>query len=85
MQIRRKEFIGKVVSDKMEKTVVVTVRRQFVHPIYDKVMRRNMRFHAHDERNECHIGDIVKIIQTRPLSKTKGWAVAERIEQAQES
>lgn len=85
MRKRQKEFIGMVISDKMENTVVVSVRRQFVHPEYHKVMRRNVRFHAHDQQNECHVGDKVKIIQTRPVSKTKRWAVVETIERAQVS
>jgi len=83
MQKRRREFIGKVVSDRMQKTVVVSVARQFSHPDYQKVIRRRMKFKAHDERQESHVGDLVKVIQTRPLSKEKRWAVIEIIKRAQ--
>jgi len=82
MEKLRKEYVGEVVSDKMEKTVVVAVDRQFIHREYQKVMRRRMKFKAHDERKECHVGDVVKVIQTRPLSKDKRWAVLEVIKRA---
>jgi small subunit ribosomal protein S17 len=79
----RKEYIGEVVSNKMQKTVVVAVERQFSHSEYHKVVRRRIRFKAHDERSECRVGDRVKVIQTRPLSKEKCWAVLEVVERAQ--
>ncbi len=78
---RRKEYIGKVVSDKMDKTVVVLVERQFRHPLYEKRIKRSRKFYAHDERNECKIGDIVRIVETRPISKTKRWIVVEKLPQ----
>lgn len=72
---KRKKLLGEVVSDKMEKTVVVAVTRLVRHPLYEKVMKRTKKFHAHDEGNECRVGDIVEIMETRPLSKMKGWRV----------
>ncbi len=79
---RRKTRIGIVVSDKMDKTVVVSVERRFPHPLYGKQMTRSKKFHAHDENNEYHVGDVVRIVETRPLSKLKRWRVAEVIERA---
>ncbi len=79
---RRKTRIGTVVSDKMDKTVVVSVERRFPHPLYGKQMTRTKKYHAHDENNEYHVGDVVRIIETRPLSKLKRWRVAEVIERA---
>lgn len=76
----RKERIGVVVSDKMNKTIVVKVERKFVHPVYGRTVRLNTKFAAHDENNECKIGDTVKIIETRPLSKTKRWRLGEILE-----
>ena len=78
----RKVRIGTVVSDKMDKTVVVAVERMVAHPLYKKQMKRTTKFKAHDENNECRVGDIVKIIETRPLSKEKRWRVVEIIEKA---
>lgn len=78
----RKVRIGKVVSDKMEKTVVVTVERLVQHPLYKKSVKQTTRFKAHDENNESHIGDTVKIMETRPLSKDKRWRVVEILERA---
>lgn len=72
--------VGRVVSDKMDKTVVVAVDYRRQHPIYKKALRRTSRFKAHDERNEYQVGDIVRIEETRPLSKTKKWIVRELIE-----
>lgn len=69
----RKVRVGVVVSNKMEKSIVVNVERSFMHPAYGKIVRRNTRYVAHDEKNECGIGDTVRIIETRPLSKTKHW------------
>ena len=76
----RKVRVGKVVSDKMEKTVVVAVERKVPHALYNKPMVSTKRFKAHDENNECQIGDTVKIVETRPLSKDKHWRLVEIIE-----
>ena len=74
-----KEMVGTVVSDKMEKTVVVAVENRFPHPMYQKIISRTTRYKAHDEKNACRIGDRVRITETRPLSATKRWAVSEVI------
>ncbi len=76
----RKTNVGVVVSDKMDKTVVVSVERLVKHPRYEKYIKRTKKFKAHDENNECQIGDVVRIMETRPLSKTKRWRVVEIIE-----
>ena len=76
----RKVRVGKVVSDKMEKSVVVAVERKVPHALYNKPMVSTKRFKAHDENNECQIGDTVKIVETRPLSKDKCWRVVEILE-----
>ena len=76
----RKVRVGKVVSDKMEKTVVVAVERKVPHALYNKPMVSTKRFKAHDENNECQIGDTVKMVETRPLSKDKCWRVVEILE-----
>ena len=76
----RKEKIGLVVQDKMDKTVVVRVERRVAHPLYKKIIRRQSKFYAHDAKNESKTGDLVKIVETRPLSKTKRWIVSEIIE-----
>ena len=73
---------GKVVSDKMDKTVTVLVERKVKHPLYGKVIRRSSKVHAHDEQNQYGIGDVVGIAETRPLSKTKSWVVTELVEKA---
>ena len=78
----RKERIGVVFSNKMEKTVTVTVKWKEKHPIYGKFVSKTKKFHAHDEKNDCNIGDTVRIMETRPLSKTKRWRVVEVIERA---
>ena len=78
----RKTRIGKVVSDKMDKTVVVAVERLVQHPLYKKAVKKTVKFKAHDENNESHIGDTVEIMETRPLSKDKRWRVVEIIEKA---
>jgi small subunit ribosomal protein S17 len=75
--VAKKIYTGKVISNKMDKTVVVAVTRLFQHPVYKKTVKRVTKFKAHDENNKCQIGDIVKIIETRPLSKEKSWAVIE--------
>ncbi len=72
-----KMYTAKVVSDKMDKTVVVTVTRIFQHPVYKKTVKKVERFKAHDDNNTCKVGDIVKIVETRPLSKDKRWKVLE--------
>ncbi len=72
-----KERVGTVVSDKMEKTVVVAVENRFPHPIYNKTVSRTTRYKVHDEANRCRVGDRVRITETRPLSRTKRWTVAE--------
>ena len=78
----RKERVGKVVSNKMEKTITVTVERKVKHPIYGKYMVKSNKFSVHDEKNDCGIGDTVKIMETRPLSKNKRWRLIEIIERA---
>ena len=78
----RKTRVGKVVSDKMDKTVVVTVEDRVAHPIYKKIIGRTYRLKAHDENNECGVGDRVRVMETRPLSKDKRWRVVELIEKA---
>jgi len=78
----RKERIGKVVSDKMDKSITVAVERKVKHPIYGKFMSKTTKFMVHDENNECHPGDLVKISETRPLSKNKRWRLVEIIERA---
>jgi small subunit ribosomal protein S17 len=78
----RKTKVGKVVSDKMQKTVVVAVERLVRHPLYNKPVKQTTRFKAHDENNESHVGDMVKIMETRPLSKDKCWRVVEILEKA---
>lgn len=78
----RKERIGTVVSDKMEKSVTVTVETKYKHPMYGKFLKKSKKFVAHDEKNECGIGDRVKIIETRPLSKSKRWRLVEILEKA---
>ena len=77
MEEKRKTRFGKVVSDKMDKTVVVAVETPRRHPIYKKTIRRAVRYKAHDEKNQCRPGDMVRIVETRPLSKEKRWRVAE--------
>lgn len=80
---RRKVRVGTVVSDRMDKTVVVAVERIMRHPLYGKTVKRTKKFHAHDENNECRVGDVVEIMETRPLSRTKRWRVARVIQKAQ--
>lgn len=78
----RKVRIGKVVSDKMDKTITVAVEKRVMHSLYKKFYKKTTKFHAHDGKNECGIGDKVKIMETRPLSKTKRWRLVEIIEKA---
>ena len=78
----RKTRVGKVVSDKMDKTVVVAIVDNVKHPLYKKIIRRTVKLKAHDEKNECRIGDRVEVMETRPLSKDKRWRVTNIIEKA---
>ena len=78
----RKTRIGVVTSNRMDKTVTVSVERRVKHPIYGKFVKKTTKFHAHDEKNECIIGDTVRIMETRPLSKTKRWRLVEVVEKA---
>lgn len=79
MQRKGKTIVGYVVSDKMDKTVVVAVESYKSHPLYRKTIRRQVKLKAHDEENACHAGDVVRIVESRPLSKTKRWQVVEII------
>jgi small subunit ribosomal protein S17 len=79
---KRKSFIGRVISDKMDKTVVLAVTRRIAHARYNKVVKRTTKYKAHDDKNECKVGDMVRVIETRPLSKDKRWKVLEIVEKA---
>lgn len=81
-ETRRKEKVGLVTSNKMAKTIVISVERQIKHPMYGKFIKRQSKFMAHDEKNECNIGDTVRIAETRPLSKNKCWRLVEIIARA---
>ena len=78
----RKTRVGKVVSDKLDKTIVVAIEDNVKHPLYKKIVKRTYKLKAHDENNECNIGDRVKVMETRPLSKDKRWRLVEIIEKA---
>ncbi len=78
----KRTLIGRVVSDKMDKTVTVLIERRVKHPMYDKIIVRSRKYHAHNESNEAKAGDLVEIQETRPVSKTKSWAVSRLIEKA---
>lgn len=78
----RKERIGLVVSDKMDKSIVISVERKVKHEKYGKFVKKTSKFVAHDEKNDCNIGDTVKVMETRPLSKTKNWRLVEIVERA---
>jgi small subunit ribosomal protein S17 len=78
----RKERIGEVVSDKMNKSIVVAVKTKMKHPMYGKFVNKTSKFYAHDEENTCGVGDTIRIMETRPLSKTKKWRLVEIIERA---
>ena len=78
----RKTRVGKVVSNKLEKTIVVAVVDNVKHPLYNKIVKRTYKLKAHDENNECNIGDTVKVMETRPLSKDKRWRLVEIVERA---
>ena len=75
-------LVGKVVSNKMDKSVTVLIERYIKHPLYGKRLRRSTKYHAHDENNVCQVGDLVRIKETRPISKTKSWALVEVVEKA---
>jgi len=78
----RKERVGVVTSNKMTKTITVVIERKKIHPLYGKFIKQSKKFHAHDENNECNIGDLVRIMETRPLSKLKRWRLVEILEKA---
>ncbi len=78
----RKEKVGVVSSNKMDKSITISVKWKEKHPIYGKFVNKTKKFHAHDEKNDCNIGDTVKVMETRPLSKTKRWRLVEIIERA---
>ena len=78
----RKTRVGKVVSDKMDKTIVVAIEDHIKHPLYGKIVKKTVKLKAHDENNECAIGDTVKVMETRPLSKDKRWRLVEIVEKA---
>ena len=78
----RKTRVGRVISDKMDKSIVVAIEDHVKHPVYGKIVKRTKKIHAHDENNECGIGDFVEVMETRPLSKTKRWRLVEIIEKA---
>lgn len=78
----RKTRVGLVVSSKMDKTVVIAIEDNVKHPVYGKIVKHTLKIHAHDEKNECGVGDRVEVMETRPLSKTKRWRVTEIIEKA---
>ena len=78
----RKTRTGKVISNKMDKTIVVAIAEHVKHPLYGKVVKRTYKLKAHDEQNECNIGDTVKVMETRPLSKDKRWRLVEIVEKA---
>lgn len=84
MKERRKQLMGHVISDKMDKTVVVQVERLSRHPRYGKVLRVRKKYKAHDPQNDCHVGDLVRIVESRPLSREKRWRVEEIVKRAEE-
>ena len=75
--------LGTVVSDKMDKTIVVNVETRMPHPLYGKIVRRSKRYMAHDEDNQCHVGDLVRIMETRPISRSKRWRLIDIVERAE--
>ena len=82
MRGQRKDLVGRVVSDKMDKTVIVRVERLQRHRLYKKVIKATKKYKAHDEANDCRVGDLVRIVESRPLSREKRWTVAEILEKA---
>ena len=81
-KVIKRTLTGKVVSDKMDKTITVKIERQVKHPLYGKFIKRSTKVHAHDESNECKIGDTVTVVESRPLSKSKSWQLVEVVEKA---
>jgi len=81
-QVIKRTLTGKVVSDKMDKTITVKIERQVKHPLYGKFIKRSTKVHAHDEANECKMGDTVTVAESRPLSKSKSWKLVEVVEKA---
>ena len=79
---RRKEIVGKVIKNKMDKSIVVTIERKVMHPKYGKFIKKTSKFVAHDENNECSVGDLVQLMETRPLSKLKRWRLIRIVEKA---
>jgi len=79
----RKTFVGRVINDAMNKTVAISIERTFRHPRYKKIVKKTSKIYAHDEKNDCRVGDKVKVMSTRPLSKLKRWRVIEVMERAQ--
>jgi small subunit ribosomal protein S17 len=79
---KRKIRIGRVVSNRMQKTIVVAVKRSLKHPVYQKTIKRTSKLYAHDEKNECQIGDLVQVMETRPLSRLKRWRLLKVVEKA---
>ena len=82
VQGRRKEIVGEVLANRMQKTIVVQVTRKKAHPFYGRVISRNKKFYAHDEKNEAHVGDVVRLEETRPLSKLKRWKLKDIVRKA---
>lgn len=78
----RKVRVGRVVSDRMHKTIIVSIERLLTHPLYGRVIKRTSKLYAHDEKNEAHPGDLVRVVETRPLSKLKRWRLVEIVEKA---
>ena len=78
----KRTLTGKVVSDKMDKTITVLIERQVKHPLYGKFIKRSTKVHAHDENNDCKTGDVVRVVESRPLSKSKTWQLVEIVEKA---
>ncbi|MDQ7050726.1 MAG: 30S ribosomal protein S17 [Enterobacterales bacterium] len=81
-QAIKRTLTGKVTSDKMDKTITVKIERQVKHPLYGKFIKRSTKVHAHDEKNECKIGDVVTVVESKPLSKSKSWQLVEVVEKA---
>jgi len=81
-KVIKRTLTGKVISDKMDKTITVKIERQVKHPLYGKFIKRSTKVHAHDESNECKMGDTVTVVESRPLSKSKSWQLVEVVEKA---
>lgn len=78
--LRHKTLVGRVIGNKMQKTIVVAVERKVTHPLYKKIVKRTTKLHVHDENNSCHVGDTVEITESRPIAKTKSWALVKIVE-----